>query len=399
MGWLSIVIGIVAVVGAVFTGGSTLALLAGGLALASAVAQQGWLGGGMKNFFNSSIGKDLTLAASVASIGSSIANIATSGAAAAGAADTAATSASSGATAADTANMGLDAAGTPNALAATDSASSVAQTGAATTSAANAAAQTPNQFLNSVLDPTGSVGNFAGSAANDAEMAPGAASAQATQQANAAQAASNTTAATNEGGTQAAAGAAGSGSPTPNTPTAQAGAAANNDLSPVDTSQAANTGATNDIAGQHNINAINAAPDAQPGMLSQAGSAIKNNPTLALAGGQAIAGLASGAMQQKTMQEQIAAEQWASMRWTNPALAAQFQTANEGLINVPGGYLQRAAAVRSMVSGAGGTAAPGSQPSSTAPGSPVAPVGLGPSPNGGSVPVLGMNATPRAGVI
>jgi hypothetical protein len=385
----------VAVVGAVFTGGSTLALLAGGLALTSAVAQQGWLGGGMKNFFNSSIGKDLTLAASVASIGSSLADVGAQAAGNAAVADMGAQEAADPAMQALQSGSGL-VAGSPGA-AAIDA--STANLGATATASANAAAQTPNQFLNSVLDPTGSVGNFAGSAANDAEMAPGAASAQATQSANAAQSASNTTAATTEGSTQQAAGAAASGSPTPNTPSAQAGAAANNDLSPVDTSQAKATGADNALEGQHNINAINATPDASPGMLSQAGSALKANPSLALAGGQALSGLASGAMQQKSMQEQIAAEQWANMRWTNPQLAAQFQAANNGPINVPGGYLQRAAAVRSMISGSGGTATPGSQPSAAAPNSPVAPVGMGASPGGGSVPVLGMSATPRGGVV
>ncbi len=100
-------------------------------------------------------------------------------------------------------------------------------------------------------------------------------------------------------------------------------------------------------------------------------------------------------MQQKTMQEQIAAEQWANMRWTNPQLAAQFQAANNGPINVPGGYLQRAAQVRSMVSGAGGTGAQAPAPQ----GQTVQPVGMGASPGGGPVPVLGMSATPRAGVV
>jgi trimeric autotransporter adhesin len=399
MGWLSIVIGIVAVVGAVFTGGSTLALLAGALALGSAVAQQGWLGGGMKNFFNSSVGKDLTLAAGIASIGSSVANIATSASSTAATADqTAATAAENSGTAA---NGGLNAAGVPNDLAApAASASNVAQTGAAASNAASSAAQTPSQFLNSVLDPTNSVGSFAGTQASDATLAPGLTSAQDVQQANAASSASNTTAATTEGSTQQAAGAAASNTPPPGSPTAQAGAAANggSGAQPTQGTPQVDPGPN---PGNQPLNIQGGS--AGTGMLSQVGQYIGKNPSVALMGGQALSGMAQGAMQQKSMQEQIAAEQWASQRWANPQLAAQFETAADAPVNVPGGYLQRAAAVRSMVSGAGGTAQPGSQPGAaptSAPASTVAPVGMGSSPTGsGAVPVLGMNATPRGGVV
>jgi hypothetical protein len=419
MGLLSIIIGVVAVVGAVFTGGGTLALLAAGLTLGAAMAQQGWLGGGMKNFFNSSIGKDLTMAASVASIGSSLANVATSASSAATTADTAATSASG-------ASGGIDAAtGIPNDIEApAASAASVANTGAAATGAANAAAQTPSQFLNSVLDPTNSVGSFAGSAANDAEMAPGAASAQATLQANSAAAGANTTAATTEGQTQAAAGAAGQGSGVQteevnNAPatqvkgwqgdgsTGQNQAGMGDDIAANDAARVTAPGSPTlqDPTEGLNPSAPNMPPtqSALSAGASAAGSFLKNNPSAMLMGGQALSGLAQGAMQNKTMQEQIAAEQWASKQWANPALAAQFETANEAPINVPGGYLQRAAQVRSMVSGSqSGQPQPGSQPSAaptSAPAAAVAPVGMGPTPNGGNVPILGMSATPRGGVV
>ena len=137
--------------------------------------------------------------------------------------------------------------------------------------------------------------------------------------------------------------------------------------------------------------------------LSNVGKWMNANPMGAMMGGQALSGLAQGIMGQKSIQEQIAAQQWPNLAWNNPANTAQVQTAAAQPITVPQGYLNRAAAVRTLMNSTPGggsalPAPPSTQPTTPAPSqSTVPPVGM--SPGGGPVPVVGMGATPRGGVI
>ena len=116
------------------------------------------------------------------------------------------------------------------------------------------------------------------------------------------------------------------------------------------------------------------------GMLSNAvgkvGSYIGNNPGVAVAGGQALSGLAQGAAAEKTMQEQLAAQQWGNLQWQNPAEVSQLQSAAAQPITVPQGYLQRAQAVRGMMGATPSAPVGGVQPmaiAGAAPGAPLAP--------------------------
>jgi hypothetical protein len=62
-----------------------------------------------------------------------------------------------------------------------------------------------------------------------------------------------------------------------------------------------------------------------------------------------LGGIGSGIAQKQAMEDQIRAQQWASNRWTTPGLSSAAINASQGSINVPMGYLQRAAQVRGLM--------------------------------------------------
>jgi len=104
-----------------------------------------------------------------------------------------------------------------------------------------------------------------------------------------------------------------------------------------------------------------------------------------------LSGVGKGMMESKAIRDQTAASQAAMNSWGNPTFTAGVENAVSQPSTVPMGYLQRAQALRAML---GSASTGGLAPT---PGTP--PPTMGPTMNGGSVPVLGMNATPRGGVI
>ena len=396
-GLLSGLLTAVAIVGAVFTGG-TLGIVAGALMATSFAAQQGWLGGGLKKFFSSGIGQGLTTAVGLASVAMgaySAINSVSSASDAAGAAATTNTAATAD-QAANASDMGMNAAAQATGNAAGTSSGFLAQNGTGLTNYANTLAQSsPDMQAASGLSSTeiastnqalDSAWVNAGSPGAGAPVDPAAATTAAQNlQINA-----------------------------PSTVSSNATAAAQNAVNPtanvpnVDTSIPQNTSPTgmaqeNGLQGQGAGGAGAPAASGKPGLLSQAISAVNKNPGLATVGGQMISGIAQGISNQKMIQEQIAAQQWGNMQWENPGQVQALESAAAAPITVPQGFLNRASALRGLSNGNNSSTGPvtGVQPGQTgAPAPTVAPLGMGgQNPGGGPVPVAGMGATPRGGVI
>ena len=73
-GLLQGIIGVIGIAAAIVTENPMLGIASGALLLSDA-SQQGWLGNGPKNFFNSSAGQDLTLAVGLASAAMSVSSL------------------------------------------------------------------------------------------------------------------------------------------------------------------------------------------------------------------------------------------------------------------------------------------------------------------------------------
>jgi hypothetical protein len=401
MSFLSTLLPIIGIVGAIATGGA-LGIVAGALLATSLAAQHGLLGGGLKNFFDSGIGQGLTMAVGLASAATGIYNAATSVASTANTADIAATG---DAMQSQTADQLASSVSQQATVAGTDADDAAVTTSAYPDAPNQAVAQSMQGTAGGLLPEKIASANGLGISSipgasvdsppvtSNVSMAVGDEDIQA-----------DVSAASNgptPGSTGAQAGAAASGG-SGTGPAAQAGAAADNsdDLSPVDTSKAVAQGQVNDAAAASNEAQVAGGSNAPQGFLGKAGAFLKGNSMVAMAGGQALAGLGQGVMQEKATEQQIAAQEFAQRNWENPTLTAAFENAAAAPINVPQGYLQRAAAVRSMISGSPNGPAGTPAPSAPAPqGQAVAPVGMGGSPGGGPVPVLGMNAAPRGGVV
>jgi hypothetical protein len=180
----------------------------------------------------------------------------------------------------------------------------------------------------------------------------------------------------------------------------------------VDDSANLTKGANNNMMGinaQNSLNAGSSGSGSGGGLLNKAGNFL-SSPGGMMVGGQVISGIANGMAQQKMMQEQIAAQQWGNTQWEDPTQVANMQAAAAAPISVPAGYLNRAAAVRGMLTGNTSSTGPVTGVQPTPPGTAptpsaapsVAPAGLqtnNGNPGGGSVPVYGMNATPRGGML
>ncbi len=400
-GLLSGILTAVAIVATVMTGGA-LGIVAGALMAMSYASSKGWIGGGVGKFFNSSTGHYLTMAVGLASAATSLYGAMTAPNAAA-----AATSQSSTVAAANTAAEGSSAAaGAGDAAAAGGdmaSGSAALQAGTDTLNAAptvsGSMAQTMtngNQFAAGIQGGDSSLTAASGLQPSEIQAAQKAADISA-QQSGLAGAGSNVT--TGEVPTadqalginttqQTQAQGISAEQAAPNATTKGVG-----DLDPVNPNKALYQGDINRAAGAMNQANIDSTPTQDPGMLSKAGSFLKDNPSVAVAGGNMLSGMAQGAAQQKMMQEQIAAQQWGNMQWNDPTQVAKLQSSATAPIQVPVGYLNRAAAARSMVNGAAGQTAPlsGNAPA------PMAPMAL-PTPGGaGPVPASAMPAVPRGG--
>jgi hypothetical protein len=414
--------GIMVVVGlaaAIFTGGSSLALVAAALSATAFAAQQGWLGKGAKNFANSAVGHDLTLAVGLASAAVAI-----------GGAVSAASSTSS--TAVDAANAAAE--GPPTA-AAGGAAAGTAGTAADATNAAGTAgdaAATPTVSLtsNEVMASPGGPGASAfqfQNAEGNSVMADG----LTPQGIDAANDQGNLISLQNGMGgvggneplsTDSVTNLQNTVTPAAAQNSAAQGAAIKADTNAVNPGGAApgpSAGATAAgqdesalAAAQQNPGTPAAAPPggitgAIKGAADKVGDAL-STPTGMLMAGQAISGLAQGKAQESIMQRQLAAAQWGNNQWQDKNQVAQLDAQAATPLSVPQGYLQRAAAVRNLMNGSTNQTTPlqtanGAPPTVTPPqAQPLAAPGAGLATgqaSSGPVPVYAMNATPRGGVI
>ena len=365
MSFLSGLLSVVGIAAAVLLPGP-LGLIAGGLLATSFAAQQGWLGGSLKNFFSSGVGQGLTAAISLATAGASIANDISAVAPDAGAA---------------TASAGADAS-----VASTAAGASPLSTGAGSLAYGTdaGAAATPGGFLadngtsingyisglQSSLDPGETADGLPPASIAAANSAADTAAQQAGMSAAGAPPGSITNESASNLGTNT----------NPATTAAQNTNAATQAVNPTSTPQAT-AGAsaqTPSQMAQTGPGGLQGAPAATPpasgggsgisNFLTSAGKAIEAHPTLAVLGGQTLAGLAQGASQQKQLQEMLAAQQWGNEQWTSPQQLSQLQGAAATPITVPSGYLQRAQAVKNLMTGGSSQTGPvtGIQPTPSA---------------------------------
>jgi hypothetical protein len=389
-GLLGFALTAVAIVATVMSGG-TLGIIAGAMMAASYAASQGWIGGSVGKFFNSSTGHYLTMAVGLASAATSImANTAAVTATSASATTAGANAAAEGAT-----QAGVDAIGTQanTALAADQADSLAAASGAGKIGAETLASNTAAPLVSGSSAQTmsqGGLSQFSG-ALNQNSSIPGTLSPAQTAAASASNAQVDKTLGF---ATNSAPDVSGSVSaPSAATQEAGAGQQAGQNLAAsqkvVDPNLSTNFSvsadpnavATPTQTAQSGAN-FNGAASPGPstgsqamGMLSKAGDMIDKHAGLATVAGNALSGMAQGASQQKMMQEQIAAQQWGNMQWQDPTQVAKLQAAAAQPIGVPVGYLNRAAAVRNLMNNSTSQTAPLSGQAPVAPNgqAPVAP--------------------------
>lgn len=365
MGFFNDIINAAEVVGgiALIATGTPLGILGGSLLEASFASQQGWLGGGAKNFFSSGVGQGLTMAVGLASGAMAI----------------------------------------ESAMSAT---APIATAGGSMTATADEAAQgAAYQAANSAATTSGAFAAQNVTAANSQIMAAMSTTASADPSLLAAPSGDILAASANPAvGSQLLQSVTGEVPLDPSTPVqaaAQAGAATTAAVSPQGGSTNINTSAN-----------PNTAATTPPGMMSQVGSflgtaadkvgAALSTPAGMIMGGQALSGFAQGKAQENIMQRQLAAAQWGNTQWENPAQVAQLQSAAAAPINVPSGYLARAANARAIMNGAVSQTTPLSgapPPAIPAPSLPTPGTQPPGSAGGGPVPLYMANQPTRGGVI
>jgi hypothetical protein len=96
-------------------------------------------------------------------------------------------------------------------------------------------------------------------------------------------------------------------------------------------------------------------PGSNPGFLSKATDFLNTRGGAAAitAGGQMLGGLGAGIGNQAAMEKQIAAQQWATRSYADPRQAGALEASAAAPVNMPSGYLARAAALRSMMGSTG----------------------------------------------
>jgi hypothetical protein len=397
--------GLIVVVGlaaAVFTGGSTLGIVAAALSATAFAAQQGWLGKGAQNFANSAVGHDLTLAVGLASAAVALGGYVNA--------------VQAGSQSATTAAANAAAEGPAGGAAA---ASGVAQAGGAASDAAPVAGvtSTSNEVIASASGPGGMAMQFQN--ANPGIMDPSL-SEQSVDAVNDLQNSAAIASGTNGPGgppvnPDEAKNLQQTVAPQQSVDNAQSAATtadqsavnpqASGGLPPGDPGE---TGVTNTGGAGAPATAAQGAP---PGMLSKAADAVGGalkTPQGMLMAGQAISGWAQGKAQENINQRNLAAQQWGNVQWTQPNQVAQLDAQAATPLTVPQGYLARAAAVRNLMNGSTNQTTPlqssNGAPPTVAPtqAQPLAAPGAGLATgqaSNGPVPVYAMNATPRGGVI
>lgn len=394
-GLLQGIIGVIGIAAAIVTDNPMLGIASGAL-LVSDASQQGWLGNGPKNFFNSAAGQDLTMAVGLASAAMSVSSLMS------------ATQTATASTAVDSANAAAEGTGDTAAASQAAAATGGADSGIAAPSGLGDAAPSPTPGASLQANLTNPSSQIA--AAQNGY--PGIADSPATT--NAVNQMTDSQSLVNMG--------TGAGSASGSAPNSVIAQIQQNDpaLNQATNANASGVGADqNAVAAPQSQTAANANAAAEGpagpggpagaapstgvgGMLKDAASYIGKNPALAVMGGQALSGWAQGKAQENINQRNLAAAQWGNQQWTDPNQVAQLDAAAAAPITVPTGYLARAAAARNLMNGSSNQTTP-LQSSPTAPPAAaptVAPLGL--SNPGGSganpVPITAMSATPRGGV-
>ena len=398
-GLLQGIIGVIGIAAAIVTENPMLGIASGALLLSDA-SQQGWLGNGPKNFFNSSAGQDLTLAVGLASAAMSVTSLMS------------ATQTATASTAVDSANAAAEGTGDTAAASQAAAATGGADSGIAAPSGLGDAAPSPTPGASLQANLTNPSGQIAAVQSGYPGIADSPATTNAVNQMTDSQSLVNM-------GT----GAGSASGSAPNSVIAQIqqndpalNQATNANASGVSADQNAVAAPQSQTAASANAAAEGPAGPGGPagaapstgvgGMLNNAASYIGKNPGLAVMGGQALSGWAQGKAQENINQRNLAAAQWGNQQWTDPNQVAQLDAAAAAPITVPTGYLARAAAARNLMSGSSNQTAPlqSGPPSPTAPPAAaptVQPLGMNNPGGSGStpVPIAGMSATPRGGVI
>lgn len=399
-GLLTGILTAVAIVATVVSGG-TLGIVAGALLAASYAANKGWLGKGAQRFAQSGVGKDLTMAIGLASAGLGVA-----GAMGAALPGTAAASVSTANAAAEGAGAASDAAASSADVAGQAAAASAPAAGTGANVADTAAIATPSGTLAQTMTDANGVVNSTLAGNPEAGLVQGSNTVGAASDAQAVQAGTAGT-----GGLQVPPGDSATVQQTndslgintqaqtqsQNTAATQTavnpnGSSAGNQAANIDESSLQKAAGSTDTAP-----AAQGGPTAQPGALAKLGAGVKSalsTPQGMLMAGQAVSGWAQGKAQENINQRQLAAQQWGNTQWMDPNQVSQMQAAAAAPVNVPMGYLNRAAAVRNLMNS--GTTQTAPLQAAPAPALPTPGAGLA---NGGPIPAAGMNAQPRGGVI
>lgn len=418
-GLLSGILTAVAIVAVVVSGG-TLGIVAGALLAASFAANQGWLGKGAQKFAQSSTGKDLTMAIGLASAGIGVAGA--MGAALPGTEAAAVQSANAAAEGAGTAaNAAADSAGVAGqATAATAPTADASTVSGIAASGDTSAAVTPSGTLAQTTSNANGIINSTVAGNPEVNLVQGSNTVGATADAQAVQ--------TGQAG-------AGGLSVNPNDPTETQQIQQSLGINTQAQTQTTNTAATQSAvtpSGSAGSQAAAASAPATPGaggasgygdavppgtpgaavpnaaapsmldsLATKAGNAL-TTPSGMLMAGQAVSGWAQGKAQENINQRQLAAAQWGNTQWMDPTQVNQLQAAASAPINVPQGYLNRAAAVRNLMNGGTSQTAPlqAPPPAVGAPALPTPGAGAAGAPaSSGPVPVYQLGTTPRGGVI
>lgn len=395
-GLLTGILTAVAIVATVVSGG-TLGIVAGALLAASYAANKGWLGKGAQKFAQSGIGKDLTMAIGLASAGIGVA-----GAMGAALPGTSAAAVSSANAAAEGAGAASESAAASADVAGQAAAASAPAADLGANVADSAAIATPSGTLAQTMSNANGVVNSTLAGSPEAGLVQG----------------SNTVGAASDAAAVQAGSAGTGGLPVP--PGDAATVAQTNDSLGINTqaqTQSANTAATQNAVNPSTSAGNQAAdidesalqkaaastdtapapvsqggPTPAPSMLAKLGTGVKSalsTPQGMLMAGQAISGWAQGKAQENINQRQLAAAQWGNTQWQDPAQVSQLQAAAAAPINVPMGYLNRAAAVRNLMQSGTNQTAP--LQAAPAPALPTPGAGLA---SGGPIP-----AAPRGGAI
>lgn len=353
-GLLSGVLAVVGIAAAVASGG-TLGLVAGAMLAVGAAASAGLIGGSVGKFMNSGIGHGLMAAVALGSVANAVYG---ANAADAGAQEAAQTTQQAGAAAP------IGAAGANVIPTATADAQAAAMTHTSILEAAGMGQEVSSiQASDPALAQVSGVSPQTLTAMNSQTIGAGPVGAEGSQAAatataadtNAVQPTAAETQSTNNG--------------------AVAGYHATAADQPGEESPAGTTapppgaGAPEGGAGEGYEEPDSAAPSSGVGGFLSKAMDSKGGAALIQGAGSMIGGIGAGIAQKQAVEDQLKAQEWGNAQWQQPGQVAALQSAAAKPITVPQGYLQRAAMVKTMLSGSNGV-----QPLPAAsPGAPLAP--------------------------